>query len=79
MSEKKEKIVEIELKLKKRHPRKSFRIGRHVVGVQFAAFEMNEAEMKELKGKGASAWLISKEDFEAAKKAKKVPAKNNEK
>jgi len=74
MTEKNEKIVVIELKLRKRHPKKSFRIGTHVVGINFAPFKMNEAEIKELKSVGCKTWLISKEEFNVSKK--KAPAKD---
>ena len=66
-----EKLTKIELKLRKRHPKKAFRIGRHVVTPIFSAFEMNEAELKELKTKGCKAWLISKEEASKKKTAKK--------
>lgn len=75
----KEKLVKIDLKLRKRHPRKSFRLGRHVVGFNFDSFELNEAEMKELGSKGCKAWIISKDELEALKKTKKAPANKEEK
>ena len=77
MAAKKEKLTKVELKIRKKHPRKAFRLGSHVVGIQFDEYELNEAEMKELESKGCKAWLISKEEFEAAKKAKKAPAKKD--
>ena len=70
MKEKKESAIRMELKLRKRHPHKSFRLGRHVVGVQFAEFDLNEAEAKELDNAGCKIWLISKKELEAAKKKK---------
>lgn len=71
MSENKAKTQKIELKLKKIHPRKSFRLGRHIILPTFKEFEMNEEEMKELSNAGCKAWVISKKEFEDAKKAKK--------
>jgi len=73
----KEKLTKVELKLRKRHPKKSFRIGGHVVGIKFDTYEMTDAELKELKSKGCVAWLISKEEFDTSKK-KKAPAKDKE-
>jgi len=70
MSDKKIKSEKMELKLRKIHPRKSFRLGRHVILPAFKEFEMNEEEMKELKNAGCKAWIISKKEFEENKKAK---------
>lgn len=65
-------MSKIELKLRRRHPRKSFRLGKHIVGVSFQEFDLSEKEKKELEQKGPKHWLISKEEFE---KSKKKPAK----
>ncbi len=74
MSEKKEKLTKIKLKLKKNHPKKSFRLGRHLVGPVLEEFSLNEKEMKELQNKGCKAWLISEEEMKEEKK-KKAAAK----
>lgn len=74
MAEKKEKLVTVELKLRKTHPRKSFRLGTHKIGFKFEKYELNEAEAKELKTEGPKHWVISKEEFQATKKK---PAKDS--
>ncbi len=68
--EKKEKLVKVSLKLRKRHPAKQFRLGSHVVGLTFKEFELNEKEVKELKTEGCRAWLISKKDYDEEMKKK---------
>jgi len=78
MENKKEKLLKIELKLKKRHPKKSFRLGKHVVTPELKSFELNESEAKELESKGCQHWIISKQQIEEAKKQKKVPAKKED-
>lgn len=65
--------MKVELKLKKIHPKKAFRLGRHVVTNLFQEFDLNDAEIKELGSKGCQHWLMEKE---AKKKvAKKVEKK----
>lgn len=73
MSEnKKEKTVKVELKLRKRHPKRKMRLGSHVVTDKFSSFELNEAEQAELESKGGKAWFIEKKE---AEKKKVEPAK----
>lgn len=69
--------MKMELKLRKRHPRKSFRLGRHVVEVGFKSFDLNDAEMKELEGAGCKHWVVSKKEFDASKKVKKQVKKED--
>ena len=57
-----------ELKLKKRHPMKKFRLGRHMILPAFAEYDLNDAELKELSGEGAVAWIMEVEE----KKVKKI-------
>lgn len=66
--------MKIKLRLKKRHPRKSFRLGRHVVETGFKEFDLNESEEKELKSKGCQAWIMKEGDKPTKKK---TPAKKN--
>lgn len=58
------------LKLKKAHPRKHFRIGRHVVGLKAQAFELNKHELEELESKGCKAWIAEIEGEEVKKEEK---------
>jgi len=57
------------LKLKKNHPAKAFRIGRHVVGQTYKTFDLNEEEEKELKTKGVQHWVMEAPKKSAAKKS----------
>jgi hypothetical protein len=70
MAEKKEKLEKVKLKLRKKHPKKAFRLGKHVVTHIFQEFELSEAEMVELQSKGCKAWLISDKEEAEIKKAK---------
>ena len=70
---KKEKKIKIELKLKKKHPKKQFRIGSVVVkGYVYKQYELSEAEHKEFLSKGVQSWVVSKEiEIEEKVKVKK--------
>jgi hypothetical protein len=76
MAEKKEKLVKMKLKLRKRHPKKKFRLGEHVIEPQLKEFELSEANVLELQSKGCKAWIISEDEIKEAKKDKeKKPVK----
>jgi len=54
---KKEKMKKVFLKQKRAHAA-GFRLGRHLITLGAAKeYELNEAELKELKGKGPQAWI----------------------
>ena len=57
---KKEKLVKMELKLKKRHPNNKMRLGKHFVTNVFSEFELSEDEVKELGSVGCKAWFAVK-------------------
>ena len=63
------------LKLKRRHPRKAMRLGRHIVTNIFQEFELNEAEQKELETEGGRAWMMTPVQEEVVKKEKIEEAK----
>ena len=79
MAEKKVNGTAISLKLKRKHPRNSFRVGGHVVTRVFQEFTMSKKEMKEIENKGCQHWVISKKDFEKAKAEKAAAKKKKEK
>jgi hypothetical protein len=54
------------LRVKAKHPRRSFQLGSHTISAQFEEFELNEAEARELGMEGPQAWL----EFGDAKKMK---------
>lgn len=60
--------MKVELKLKKKHPRNCFKIGKHSIGTVFASYDLDETEMKELKTVGPQSWV------EIKGKSKKAPA-----
>jgi len=57
------------LKLKKRHPKKEMRMGRHIISMTAKEFDLNDEELKELTSKGGKAWFME------VKKAPKKEAK----
>lgn len=57
MSEKKEKMVKKMLELAKRHPKNVFSLGEHKITPTAQEFLLSEKDMKELSGKGCSAWI----------------------
>ena len=71
----KEKTVKVELKLKRPHPRKSYRLGKHSIGIRYAEYELDENEVLELAGKGAQHWVMLKPEKKPAKPASKPAAK----
>ena len=57
------------LKLKKKHPRKQFRIGSVVVvGYIFKEYDLNEKELKELESDGCQAFIAIEEKAAPKKK-----------
>ena len=71
----------MKLKLKKVHPKKQFRLGRHVITHIAKEFELNEAEEKELKNKGCQAWVMKvkkNEKLSAVEKKKLEKEKKKE-
>ena len=58
-----------------KHPKEFFRLGKHKITKAFAEYELSEAEVKELAGKGPRHWLRTKEQLEKEKKAKKEEKK----
>lgn len=61
--EKEVKEVKVELKLRRQHPKKCMRLGRHMVKQNaFEEFSLNEDEMKILKSVGGVSWFMNKED-----------------
>lgn len=69
-------MSKLSLKLARPHPRKSYRLGKHSIGLSFKEYELDETEQAELKGKGAKHWITVK--GEEVKKPVK-PAKRKEK
>jgi len=61
------------LKLKRPHPNKKFRIGRHVVTHAPVEFDLNEKELKELDSVGCQKWIsvVGEEEKAPKKKTKK--------
>lgn len=47
----------LELKLKKPHPKSSFRVGRHLITPTFKSYSLSEKEIAELKSKGCRYWV----------------------
>lgn len=45
------------LKLKKVHPKKAFRLGKHVVTHIAQEFDLSKDEVKELESKGCKHWI----------------------
>lgn len=68
---KKSDKVKIELKLKRRHPLNTMRLGRHSIINDFREYELDEKEVKYLKSEGGLHWFIDRKSFEALQ-AKKV-------
>lgn len=62
----------VSLKLRRRHPAKYIRLGRHKIVGKFEEYELNEKEQESLKGPGPRHWIISKEEFEKKKEKKKA-------
>lgn len=58
------------LRTKAKHPRRQFQIGRHAIGPGFEAFELNEAEAKELGTEGPQAWVEIGDEKKAKADAK---------
>lgn len=52
-----EKITLLKLKLSRPHPKKSFRLGKHIITHIESVFELNEKELIELESKGCKAWI----------------------
>lgn len=71
---KEEKTIEMELKLSLKHPRKFFRLGRYKITKQLSPYELNEAEVKELEGKGPTFWLRTSNQAKKAKNRTKKKA-----
>lgn len=55
--DKKEKSDLVEMRVVLSHPKKEFRLGRHVIKNVFAKYELNESEQKELMTAGPKKWL----------------------
>lgn len=69
------------LKVSLDHPKGCYRIGRYLVGKEFAAYALNDAEWKELETDGCKRWLVQQADavapkpaLDAPKQAEKKPA-----
>lgn len=60
-------MAKVELKLKKRHPNKQLRLGRHIITPKFQSFDLDESEMKELKGAGCTHWVTGKKEVKKTK------------
>lgn len=77
--EEKVKEKEVNLQLRRRHPKKQMRLGRHLVKPQPQKLLLNEKELKELESKGGKHWFATpeqiKEEKEAAKASKEAIAK----
>jgi len=77
MSEKdiKDKEIKIELKLKRPHPAKKMRLGRHTIINEFREYSLNEKEAAYLLTKGGLYWFIDKSSYNKMQKAKKKEVK----
>jgi len=61
-------MSKVSLKIARAHGSGKFQLGRHTVTRELKEFDLNEAEVAELKSEGPSHWLTSGE-------VKKAPAK----
>ena len=61
-------MSKVKLRLKRRHPRGKFQLGSHSVTSTPKVYELDEAEVKELKSDGCQHWL---EEVKVAEKVKK--------
>lgn len=66
-----EKVVV--LKARPNHPKRAYRVGRHLVGAEFAPYSLNEAELSELETEGPKAWVIVKAEETEPKPVEPAP------
>ena len=59
----------VELKLSRKHPANSMRLGRHEIGIVFSAYDLNDSEQKELESNGGLHWF-EKKQYTCVKDAK---------
>lgn len=64
-----------DIKLKRRHPRKAMRLGRHMIGRVFGEFDLNKEEVKLLETKECLHWFEAKKVAKSAAAPKKAPVK----
>jgi len=69
-----EKTKKVSLMLRKRHPRGIYYLLGLPVKVALQEFDLTEAHEKELESKGAKVWVMTKAQYDAAKKAQKEEA-----
>ena len=65
----------IKIKLSKLHPHKKMQFGRHSILPEYQEIELNEDEVKDLKGKGPKAWFSYEQIGKIEKSVDKVASK----
>ena len=65
----------IKIKLSKLHPHKKMQFGRHSILPKYQEIELNEDEVKDLKGKGPKAWFSYEQIGKIEKSVDKVASK----
>jgi len=63
--------MKVQLKLRRPHPTRSFRLGSHKITHLWASYDLSDRELLELKSKGCKHWIEEK------KEEKKKPAKKS--
>lgn len=72
MSKEVKKEKDVELLLRRRHPKKQIRLGRHLITVEAKKFSLNEEELKELESKGCKHWIATPDQLKEEREAKKA-------